>query len=174
MDANERRQEIINILNEAHEPVKGTHLSERLGVSRQVIVQDIAILRARGENILASPQGYLIPQSYGKARIKRTIACSHKTNQDLEDELKTIVDLGGKILDVIVDHPLYGEIRSQLQIGSRHDIDLFMDNLKETNAEPLSRLTSGLHLHTIEVDSGNIFDKIIRALEEKNYLIKED
>ena len=173
MDANERREEILKTLRDSHEPVKGTDLSEKLGVSRQVIVQDIAILRAKGENILATPQGYLIPKTYGKSKLIKTIACIHKNNEDLEDELKIIVDLGGKIVDVIVEHPLYGEIKSQLQIDSRHDLKLFMDSLNKTKAEPLSSLTSGVHLHTIEVENEEIFEKIKNTLLEKNYLIKE-
>ncbi|MBU5428324.1 transcription repressor NadR [Tissierella pigra] len=173
MDAGERRQEIINILNKSKDPVKGTELAEKLQVSRQVIVQDIAILRAKGENIFATPQGYLMPRIYEKDRLIKTIVCNHKNNEELEDELRTIVDLGGKVIDVIVEHPLYGEIKSQLQIGSRHDLMLFMDNLKTTKAEPLSSLTDGVHLHTIEVNSEEIFHKIKEALSKKKYLIKE-
>jgi transcriptional regulator of NAD metabolism len=173
MDAGERRQEIINILNKSKDPVKGTELAEKLQVSRQVIVQDIAILRAKGENIFATPQGYLMPEIYEKDRLIKTIVCNHQNNYELEDELRTIVNLGGKIIDVIVEHPLYGEIKSQLQIGSRHDLMLFMDNLKTTKAEPLSSLTDGVHLHTIEVNSEEVFHKIREALSKKKYLIKE-
>lgn len=174
MDANERRIEIKRLLNLAEEPIKGTDLSEKLEVSRQVIVQDIAILRARGENILATPQGYLIPKIYERNKLIKTIACIHSNNEELEEELRLIVDLGGKVIDVIVEHPLYGEIKSQLQIGSRHDLNLFINSLNETKAEPLSSLTGGVHLHTIEVDDEKIFSKIKEKLIEKNYLIKED
>ncbi len=174
MDANERRQEILNILNKSEEPVRGTDLSEKLEVSRQVIVQDIAILRARGENILATPQGYLIPKVQERKKLAKTIACTHKNNSELEEELGLIVDLGGKVIDVIVEHPLYGEIKSQLQIGSRHDLKLFIDNLKTTKAEPLSSLTGGVHLHTIEVDDEETLERIKKSLLQKKYLIKED
>nr|WP_268233517.1 3H domain-containing protein [Tissierella pigra] len=114
-----------------------------------------------------------MPRIYEKDRLIKTIVCNHKNNEELEDELRTIVDLGGKVIDVIVEHPLYGEIKSQLQIGSRHDLMLFMDNLKTTKAEPLSSLTDGVHLHTIEVNSEEIFHKIKEALSKKKYLIKE-
>lgn len=174
MDANERRQEILFILKGSEEPVKGTDLSEQLDVSRQVIVQDVAILRARGENILATPQGYLIPQLYGKEKLIKTIACTHQNNKEIEEELRTIVDLGGKILDVVVEHPLYGEIKSQLQISSRHDLKQFVDNLNETKAEPLSSLTGGVHIHTIEVEDEETLNRIKTNLLEKKYLIKED
>lgn len=174
MDANERREEILYMLNNSDQPVKGTDLAEQLGVSRQVIVQDMAILRARGENILATPQGYLIPQLYGKEKLIKTIACTHQNNKEIEEELRTIVDLGGKILDVVVEHPLYGEIKSQLQISSRHDLKQFIDNLNETKAEPLSSLTGGVHIHTIEVEDEETLNRIKTNLLEKKYLIKED
>lgn len=174
MDANERREKILSILKNSEGPIKGTDLSEQLEVSRQVIVQDVAILRARGESILATPQGYLIPQIYGKKKLVKTIVCTHKNNEEIEEELRIIVDLGGKILDVIVEHPLYGEIKSQLQISSRHDLRQFIDNLNETKAEPLSSLTDGIHIHTIEVDDERTLKRIKEGLLEKKYLIKED
>ena len=174
MDANERREMILSILKASEGPIKGTDLSEQLEVTRQVIVQDVAILRARGEDILATPQGYLIPQYYGKKKIIKTIACIHKNNDEIEDELSTIVDLGGKVLDVVVEHPLYGEIKSQLQIGSRHDLREFMDNLNKKKAEPLSSLTGGVHIHTIEVEDESTINRIKDVLSKKNYLIKED
>ncbi|WP_353097445.1 transcription repressor NadR [Tissierella praeacuta] len=174
MNASERRQEILNFLSKSEEPVKGISLSEKLEVSRQVIVQDIAILRARGESILATPQGYLIPKIHEKRKLIKTIACTHKDNRELEEELRIIVDLGGKIIDVIVEHPLYGEIKSQLQIDSRHDLKLFIDSLESTKAEPLSSLTEGVHLHTIEIDNEETLNRIKAALLQKKYLIKED
>ncbi|MFA5577276.1 MAG: transcription repressor NadR [Tissierellaceae bacterium] len=174
MDANERREEIVKALKMAENPIKGTDLSEKFEVSRQVIVQDIAILRARGEDILATPQGYIMPRPFKSKVITRTIACIHQSNEEIEEELRTIVDLGGKIIDVVVEHPLYGEIKSQLQIGSRHDLGLFMENLNKTKAEPLSSLTDGVHLHTIEIEDEEMFERIKEALMGKNYLIKED
>ncbi|NLK44593.1 MAG: transcription repressor NadR [Tissierellia bacterium] len=174
MDGNERRNKILNILERAQEPTKGTDLAESFNVSRQVIVQDIALLRAKGKNILATPRGYVLPKGYEKERLIKTIVCAHHNNDELEEELRIIVDLGGKIIDVIVDHPLYGEIRSQLQIGSRYDLKLFMGEFKKTKAEPLSSLTGGIHLHTIEVEDEETFIRIRKKLLEKKYLIEED
>lgn len=174
MDANERRELILNFLNNTVEPIKGTELSEKLKVSRQIIVQDIALLRAKGKNIIATPQGYILPKKQEKTSILKTIACNHKGNDAMEDELMTIVDLGGKIIDVIVEHPIYGEIKSQLQISSRYDLKIFMDNIKTTKSEPLSSLTGGVHLHTIEVEDEKMYEMIIQKLLEKNHLIKED
>jgi len=174
MDTLNRREEILKILNSNEIAITGTELAEKFGVSRQVIVQDIAILRAKGINILATSQGYLIPVKESSISIRKTIVCKHNGYDELEDELRIIVDLGGKIIDVIVDHPLYGELKSPINIESRHELSQFMNNIKKTNAEPLSSLTSGLHLHTIEVKDESVFKRIEKALKERKYLINEN
>ena len=160
METWERREEILKALNSSKKPIKGTDLSQIFDVSRQVIVQDIALLRARGENILATPQGYIIPNIYEKNKIIKTIVCNHEGYDQIEDELKTIVDGGGKAVDVIVEHPIYGEIKSLLEISSRLELEQFMDSIKKTKAEPLSSLTGGIHIHTIEVENEDSFKKI--------------
>lgn len=174
MDTYERREEILKTLNLSKKPVKGIDLSKQFKVSRQVIVQDIALLRARGENILATPQGYMVPNYYRQDKIIEKLVCTHHGNDEIEEELTTIVDLGGKIIDVIVEHPLYGEIKSPLEISSRLDVKNFIENIKETNAEPLSSLTEGIHIHTIEVDNEESLKAIKKSLEEKKYLINDD
>lgn len=173
MSSDERRLEIINILNKLDESISGTDLAKRLGVSRQVIVQDIAILRARGERIVATPQGYIVIKDVSQNKLIKSIVCKHLTYKEIEDELKIIVDMGGKILDVIVDHPIYGEIKSSLMINSRLDVENFIKNAKRTNAEPLSSLTEGIHIHSIEVENKEIFEKIKEELKKKNYLIDD-
>jgi len=174
MEAWERREKILNFLKNSNNPIKGTDLSNMYKVTRQVIVQDISLLRARGENILATPQGYIIPKTNNKSSIIKKIVCKHTEYSEIEDELKTIVDLGGRVIDVIVEHPLYGEIKGQLEINSRADVDEFMDSLRRNRAEPLSSLTEGIHLHTIVVGSEEMLLRIKKALKSKNYLINED
>lgn len=174
MDSWERREEILKLLTEKNKPIKGMDLADKLGVSRQVIVQDIAILRAKGESILATPQGYIIPTIEEKNNIIKTIVCKHTTYEEIEDKLKTIVDIGGKVLDVVVEHPLYGEIKSPLMIGSRLDVAQFMKNLKKTKAEPLSMLTDGVHIHSIQVEDEKTLKRIEKVLKEKNYLIESE
>lgn len=172
MEAIERREELLKILEGSSKSIKGTYLAEKFGVTRQVIVQDIAILRARGITILATPQGYLMPPKAENTMLRKTIVSSHKGYDHMEEELKTIVDLGGRIIDVIVDHPLYGEIKSPINVGSRYELSEFMTDIRKSNAEPLSSLTDGLHLHTIEVKDEKTFNMIIKALEEKKYLFQ--
>ncbi|WP_026894929.1 transcription repressor NadR [Clostridiisalibacter paucivorans] len=170
MDAKERRNEILRTLINTDNPIKGIDIANIFDVSRQVIVQDIAILRAKGEDIIATPQGYLIVKKSNKKLLK-AIVSKHQGYDEIEDELTTIVDLGGKIIDVIVEHPLYGEIKSPLMIGSRLDVKSFMEKIKEVQAEPLSSLTDGVHIHTIEVPSEEVFQQIKIRLKEKKYLI---
>ena len=174
MESTERRSEILNSLKQLEKPIKGTELAEKFGVSRQVIVQDIALLRAKGEDILATPQGYIVLKKEKAANIVRTIACKHTGYKEIEDELTTVVDMGGKVLDVIVEHPLYGEIKSPLMISSRLDVEEFMKNLKATNAEPLSSLTGGVHIHSIEAKDEETLEKIKAGLGKKGYLINLD
>jgi len=173
MDSDQRREAILEVLKRTDRPIKGTEFAKMFNVSRQVIVQDIAILRARGEEIFATPQGYMTLTKGSKERIFKTIMCKHKGYTEIEDELKTIIDLGGKVIDVIVDHPIYSEIKIPLMLSSRAEIDEFVKNLERENAEPLSSLTEGVHIHTIEVPNLKIYERILIELETKGYLINE-
>lgn len=171
MDSEQRREKIVKVLKNKEQPIKGTDLSKMFSVTRQVIVQDIAILRAKGEEIIATPQGYMIATKVTKEKILKTIVCKHKGYDEIDDELKSIIDMGGKVIDVIVDHPTYNEIKIPLMLSSRIEIDEFVDSLREENAEPLSSLTEGIHIHTIEVPSIKIYQKICKELKNKGYLI---
>jgi uncharacterized protein len=167
-----RRSEIFLKLSEINKPIKGTKLAEIFQVSRQVIVQDIAILRAQGAEIIATPNGYIIYKRNNEGIIK-TIVSKHQDYDAIEDELQIMVDYGAKILDVIVEHPLYGEIKGMLDIRCKEDVEEFMKKIKHVKAEPLSSLTEGVHIHTIEVPSEKSYEKIKEALIQKGYLITD-
>ena len=83
-----------------------------------------------------------------------------------------MVDNGGGLLDVIVEHPLYGQISGSLQIFSRYDVDLFLKKLRENRANPLSTLTEGIHLHTLSCPSPEVFARVRKALSEKGILLE--
>ncbi len=170
MNPNVRREKILEILNATPEPVAGSQLARQLGVSRQIIVQDISLLRASGEKILATPQGYLLMQSLTGSVFTRTIATCH-TLKELPEELNIIVDAGGKILDVIVEHPLYGELRGLLMLSSRRDVETFIKNLSKSKSQPLSALTHGIHLHTVEASSEEVFVHIEKELDRAGILL---
>ena len=168
MEGSKRRENLIKILTDHAEPVSGGELSKLLGVSRQVIVQDIALLRASDYNILSTTKGYLLYHS-DNHNVKRKINVKHTTVQ-IEDEMCTIVDNGGKILDVLVKHEIYGEITTELVIRNRQDVYDFVNKVKEHKIVPLKDLTDGIHMHTIEADSEETLDRIENALKAKNYL----
>ncbi|MCI8625073.1 MAG: transcription repressor NadR [Lachnospiraceae bacterium] len=168
MEGVERRQELLRILQESPTPVSGSKLAGRLGVSRQVIVQDVALLRAVNRNILPTTRGYMLYEQ-ARGKVNRVYLVRHTTEQ-IEDELSTIVELGGKVLNIIVSHELYGQIEADLIIENRRDVEEFIQKLKTKKPVPLKELTDGLHFHTVEADSEEILDRIGEALEKKGYL----
>lgn len=170
MTGEERRKKIIEILKGSDEPVSGAELSKRLNVSRQVIVQDIALLRAVNRNIISTTKGYILYYQESQ-KVNRCFLVKH-SDDEIEDELCTIVDNGGKVLDVIVMHDIYGEIGAGLIIKNRQDVYDFVEKLKGHRTIPLKELTGGVHLHTVEADSETILDSIEKKLRDKNYLIE--
>lgn len=167
-----RRSMILSDLKNTERPVSASSLAEKYHVSRQIIVGDIALLRAGGEPIIATPRGYLL-ESGASLSDTFTIACRHDGDEQLRDELYTIVDNGAVAVDVIVDHPVYGQIVGQLQISSRFDADKFIETLKSSNAAPLSQITDGIHLHTIRSHDPERIKLIRELLSQKGILISE-
>lgn len=169
MSANKRREDIVKLLSEKKSAIKGTDLAAYFNVTRQVIVKDIAILRAKGNNIIATPDGYMINDE-GNNRIKSIIAVNHD-EEEITKELEIVVKYGGIIEDVIVEHPLYGEIRGLLMIKNLNDLIKFKTSFNGLDAKPLSVLTNGIHLHTISADSQENMDLIKKELKEKGFIL---
>lgn len=165
MKGTERREEIIRLLRAASAPVSGKQLGNMLGVSRQVVVQDIALLRTEGLPVLATPQGYLLNEPAVVTRVVKV----HHTNEETEDELCLIVDLGGTVEDVMVNHRVYGKLTAPLGIRNRRDVHAFMENIRSGKSVPLMNVTSGYHYHTISAESEAVLDEIEAALREKHY-----
>lgn len=170
MEGEKRREQLIALLQQAKAPISGTELAKQLGVSRQVIVQDIALLRVVNKNILSTNKGYVlyVPEPEN-GRVKRSFAVSH-TKEQIQDELYTIVDYGGKVLDVVVEHDIYGQIMVDLILCNRLDVDDFVERVLHSKSQPLKVLTDGDHWHTVEADSEKVLDKIEEKLREKGYL----
>ena len=174
MTADMRRKEISDILKRRQSPLSAADLAKKLGVTRQTVVGDIALLRAQGLEILATPTGYMLASCMAKgSMLERTLACCHQPEQ-LENELFTIVDNGGEILDVIVEHPVYGQITGRLDIKSRFDAGRFIDNIYKQNAPLLSQLTDGIHLHTIRCKDDDTYQRIYAALFQKGLLLSRE
>lgn len=168
MTAPQRREQIEQLLQKSETPLSASTLAAQLCVSRQIVVGDIALLRAAGLSILATPRGYLL-DTQPPVKEHLVVACRHSAAQ-LKDELYTIVDCGCGILDVIVEHPVYGQLSGQLHIFSRYDADLFCDTLEKTQAQPLCYLTDDLHLHTLFCPTLQHQNRVLQKLSEHGYL----
>lgn len=170
MSGSERREKIVEILKSLTKPVSGSYLSKILDVSRQVIVSDVALIRASGINIISTPKGYILNEEKCENKLIKTIACKH-SKEWIEDELNAIVDEGATVLNVIVEHSVYGQLTGNLHLSSRRDIREFIKKLEKDTVNPLSQLTDGVHLHTIKCDKEEVLENVIRSLKEKGYLL---
>lgn len=171
MKASERREKILIELKNIDEPLSASVLAAKYNVSRQVIVGDVALLRASGEEIAATPRGYIAATAETDDKLMR-IACIH-SDSNMQKELNICVDFGCSVLDVIVEHPIYGELTGQLQLNSRYDVDQFMNLVKDTEAKALSELTSGVHLHTLRCPSKEAYLRVVDALKKEGILYNE-
>ena len=171
MNAQQRRENILQILKDAPGPISAASLAQKLHVSRQIIVGDIALLRAANVDIFASPRGYILQKAQPKDENLYTIACKHGPDE-LGQEVYIIVDNGASALDVIIEHKLYGQICGQLQVSSRYDVDCFLKKLQSTSSAPLSELTGGVHFHTIRCPDVQSYERIVAKLREKGILFE--
>lgn len=170
MHAEERRRIILELLQTASQPISASTLAGQLSVSRQVIVGDIALLRAGGEEILATPRGYCFQPS--GAGLTRRVAVRH-SDSATEAELNAMVDQGCTVVDVIVEHPLYGQLTGALQLSGRYDVAQFIVRSRSSDAQPLSALTGGIHLHTLLCPNEAAFQRVLASLRELGILLEE-
>lgn len=166
MSGEERRKEIVKLLKSADKPISGRKLAKRFDVSRQVIVQDIALLRAKKTEITSTNMGYVLSK---KETVSRVFKVTHSDEQ-AEEELKLLVDLGGYVEDVFVYHKAYGLLRADLSIGSRMDVEKFMSDIRSGKSSLLKNVTSGYHYHTVSASSEAVLDVIQEKLKEKGFL----
>ena len=169
MEGKCRREKLIALLQQAEQPFSGTELAKQLGVSRQVIVQDIALLRANGINIFSTNRGYLIQE---KSETSSRVFKVHHEEAEAEKELNLIVDLGGRVKDVFVYHKVYGVVKAEMNIKSRRDIKRYMEDITTGKSTPLMNITSGYHYHTITADDEQTLDLIQEELQKNNFLAK--
>jgi uncharacterized protein len=167
----ERRALLLDILKSSTEPITGGELAAQTNVSRQVIVGDITLLKARNEPIIATSQGYLYMHSSSPAVLtERTIACSHSP-EETEEELNILVDQGVTVKDVRIEHPVYGDLTASIMVSNRREVKQFMEKIKSTNAGYLSELTEGIHIHTIAAQNERALDEAEAAMKNAGYLI---
>ncbi len=166
MKADDRRKGIANFLLSLNKPISGTELSQKFGVSRQIIVGDISILKAEGYEIISTHNGYLLNNS---PLCERVFKLKHTTEQT-EEELNTIVSLGGTVVDVFVWHKVYGKVKANLNIFSALHVKQFIEGVRSGKSSELMNITGGYHYHTVRADNDKVLDKIQRVLEEKNFI----
>lgn len=172
MNGEERRQAILNELKNAPAPISASKFAKAYSVTRQIIVADIALLRAQGNVIKAEHYGYVLPKSENDSLLKR-IVVKH-TREEVQKELYVIVDNGATALDIVVDHPVYNKISADLNLSSRYDVDEFVKKLEGNGATPLSALTKGIHIHTIAVKNLDSYKRIVKTLSDLKILVEAE
>ena len=153
-----RRREICRLLQNSTVALNGTELAKMFGVSRQVIVQDIAVLKAGNYNIISTNRGYFLPQTR-ETQFEKVLCVSH-TDAQIEEELNIIVDLGATVQDVFVSHNVYGIIRVELNIKSRRDIQKLLEDIRKGLSQPLKQLTKDFHYHTVVAEKEEILEEV--------------
>lgn len=166
MKSDERRKSIVNLLVSEKKPVSGSELSEKFGVSRQIIVKDISILKEQGYEIIASNSGYVMQLSPYKERVFKV----YHTTEQTDEELKIIVDLGGIVADVFVWHKAYGKMEAKLNISSRSQIEQFIESIRTGKSVELMHVTGGYHYHTVRAENDDVLDRIELSLTERGYI----
>lgn len=169
MNGSERREGIIQRIKESKVPVSGQKLASLYEVSRQVIVQDIALIRAAGYDIVSTNRGYILN---APTSLQRTFKVQH-TNEQTEEELNAIVDLGGCVENVMVNHKVYGKMEAVLKINSRRKVAAFVADIASGKSSPLLNITSGYHYHLISADSEETLDLIEETLRTKGFLLEK-
>ena len=168
MTSQNRRSAILEQLQKANAPLSATALAGDLGVSRQIIVGDVALLRAGGVDIQATPRGYVLGAE--SAGVTAVLACVHNA-ADMGRELNAMVDQGAEVVDVMVEHPVYGQLTGQLRLRSRYDVSQFLQ--KAEGAAPLSALTHGIHLHTVRCPDEETLQRVVENLKAEGFLLEE-
>ena len=168
MKAEKRREEILSLIGNAENPIPANVLAERFAVSRQVIVQDIAILRANGLDVTATNRGYVLNT---KIQATRVFKCRHSF-EEIVDEGVLIIEAGGRVEDIFVNHRVYGRISARLDLNSRTHVEELYRSLVSGASKPLMSVTDGYHYHTVSADSEEVLDRIENSLRSRGFLIE--
>ncbi len=168
MTGSERREKIVRQIGNSKAPVPGKKLAEDYQVSRQVIVQDIALIRAAGHNIISTNRGYILN---GSVEVSRVFKVQH-TDEQLEEELCAIVDLGGCVENVMVNHRVYGHLEAPLHVNSRRKAAEFVEDIHRGKSSPLKNITSNYHYHKVTADSEETLDMIEKDLKKRGFLVE--
>ncbi len=165
MTGEERRKEILEMLGTR--PLPAARLAQTFGVSRQVVVQDVALLRAEGKEIVATNRGYILSRGRACSRVFKV----RHSDGETREELCLIVDEGGCAEDVFVHHKVYGTIRAHMGIDSRSKVGAFMAEIASGKSVFLKNITSDYHYHTVTAADEKTLDRIEEQLSRRGFLI---
>lgn|SRR5690606_14877938 len=168
----QRRQFLLEKIKTSTQPLTGGELAALTSVSRQVIVGDMTLLKAKGEPIIATSQGYLYLADRATEEASRRIACHHQAD-DTERELKLLVESGVTVKDVSIEHPVYGELTAGIHVSNIQEVEAFMKRVRETGASYLLELTDGTHLHTITAPDNATLEKAVQTMRDNGFLLEE-
>ena len=101
----------------------------------------------------------------------RRVACVHR-GEDMERELTIMVDNGCTVIDVVVDHPLYGQMTGQLSLASRYDVRQFVEKAKKYNILMVPGRSFACPGY-VRLAYCVSYEKIVKALPEFAKLAKE-
>ncbi|CCV63914.1 predicted transcriptional repressor (NadR-like) [Alteracholeplasma palmae J233] len=167
MTGQERRDKILLLLNNSENELSANFIAKKLNVSRQVIVGDIALLRATGHSILAKPKGYILDNINSDYK-KYQIIVKHSFEETLT-ELEILVKNNIIIYDVTINHPSYGLLKGELNIKTNDDITQFI----KSKPNLLSSLTDGIHVHTLLYKDQEDLDKALKELNLKGFIYND-
>jgi transcriptional regulator of NAD metabolism len=167
-----RRDKIVTMLREGRRSITGSELAEHFGVSRQAIVNDMAIIRAGGAAISGSPLGYRWDGDAPPEGVFATLACKHD-REGAQKELEVLVAHGCTVLDVVIEHELYGEIRANLMVASHRDVERYGEAMLTSDAQPLSSLTGGVHVHHVRAPGAVALESARRDLALLGCLLED-
>lgn len=170
MSADERAEAILERITRSSTPVSGSTLADEFGVSRQIIVKDIAALKAQGRDIISTTKGYILHRAPMPERVFKVV---HR-DDEIREELQTIVDAGGIVENVFVWHKIYGKIEAELNIRSEGDISEYITSLKNGRSSPLKNVTNQYHYHTVKAESEAVLDRVRAALDKMGFLVKDE
>ena len=173
MDAKKRREKILELLHGREKPMSASSMAEILKVSRQVIVGDVALLRATGSEIISTARGYLLENPEAKeSGVYEVLCCKHEA-KDAERELNLIIDYGGEVLNTIIEHPVYGTITAELKLQYRYEVEEFLEKQRECKAGLMSEITNGYHAHTVRCKSKEQLERMKEELLKAGILLSK-
>ena len=167
MDTSERRSKIFDELKKSKRAIPAKEFAIDFGVSRQIIVGDMAVIRANHPEIISTNRGYILGE---KSSYTREFKVKHGPDR-VKEELTIIVDHGGTVKNVSISHRAYGRISAEMSISSRQDVIEFVERLVDSKSTLLGSVTSGYHYHLVEASGEKRLDLIEEKLDEAGFLV---